>query len=78
MSPLRRKQEKTMANQLSEAQANLIECLKFLKIKKDAIVATMLLIPKEEQIATMAEYLLQNPKATEAKILKKATEISKA
>ena len=67
-----------MANQLSEAQANLIECLKFLKVKQDAIVAIMLLIPKDEQIATMAEYLLENPKANEPEILKKATEISKA
>ena len=67
-----------MANQLSEAQANLIECLKFLKLEQDAIVAIMLLIPKDEQIATMAEYLLENPKATESDILKKATEISEA
>ena len=67
-----------MANQLSEAQANLIECLKFLKVKQDAIVAIMLLIPKDEQIATIAEYLLENPKANEPEILKKATEISKA
>ena len=65
-----------MANQLSEAQANLIECLKFLNVQKDAIVAIMLLIPKDEQIATMAEYLLENPKATEAEILAKALEIN--
>ena len=67
-----------MMNQLSEAQANLIECLKFLNLEQDAIVAIMLLIPKDEQIATMAEYLLGNPQATESDILKKATEISEA
>ena len=67
-----------MANKLSEAQASLIESLKFLKLEQDAIVVIMLLIPKDEQIAEMAEFLLENPKATEADILKKATEISEA
>ncbi len=65
-----------MANQLSQAQASLIECFKFLKIKQDAIVAIMLLIPKDEQIAKMAEYLLANPKVTETQILEKAMEIA--
>ena len=36
----------------------------------------MLMIPKDEQIAKMAEFLLENPKASESEILKKATEIS--
>ncbi len=66
-----------MANQLSEVQADLIECLKLLKVKQDAIVAIMLLIPNDEQIATMAEYLLENPKATESEILEKALELTK-
>ena len=65
-----------MANQLSEAQANLIECLKFLKLKQDVIIAIMLLIPKDEQIATMANYLLEKPKATEAEIIQTAVQIS--
>ena len=67
-----------MANQLSEAQASLIECLKFLKLEQDAIIVIMLLIPKDEQIAIMAEYLLENPKATESDILAKAQEITEA
>lgn len=54
-----------MTNQLSQAQANLIECLKFLKLKQETIVVIMLLIPKNKQIAKMAEYLLENQKATE-------------
>lgn len=65
-----------MANQLSYAQANLIECFKFLNLKQETIVGIMLLIPKDEQIAEMAEYLLENPKATESQLLKKATDIS--
>ena len=36
----------------------------------------MLMIPKDEQIAKMAEFLLENPKASESEILKKAAEIS--
>ena len=65
-----------MPNQLSQMQANLIECLKFLKIKQDTIVAIMLLIPRNEQIAMMAEYLLQNTNPTESEILDKAQEIA--
>ena len=64
-----------MANQLSEAQANLIECLKFLKVSQESIVGIMLMIPKDEQIAEMANYLLENPKAQESEIIKKAIEI---
>lgn len=64
-----------MENQLSEAQANLIECLKFLKISQETIVGIMLMIPKDEQIAEMANYLSDNPKASESEILKKTTEI---
>ena len=67
-----------MGNKLSEAQASLIECLKFLKLEQDTIVVIMLLIPDDEQIASMAGYLLENPRATESDILKKATEISKS
>lgn len=66
-----------MANKLSEAQANLIDCLKFLKLEQDTIIVIMLMIPKDEQMAKMAEFLLDNPKASESEILKKATEISK-
>lgn len=65
-----------MAKQLSEAQVNLIECLKFLKVSQENIVGIMLMIPQDEQIAEMAEYLSNNPKATESEILKKAVEIS--
>ena len=65
-----------MENRLSQAQASLIECFKFLKIKQDAIIAIMLMIPNDEQIAEMAEYLLDNPKATESQILEKAMEIA--
>ena len=65
-----------MANKLSKAQANLIDCLKFLKLEQDTIIVIMLMIPKDEQIAKMAEFLLDNPKASESEILKKATEIS--
>lgn len=61
---------------MTEAQSNMIECLKFLKLDKDAIVVIMLLIPQDEQIAEMAEFLLENPKATKSDILKKAVEIS--
>ena len=50
--------------------------LEFLKLDQEAIVAIMLLIPKEEQIAEIAEFLLENPNATQSDILKKATEIS--
>ena len=65
-----------MTNKLSEAQTDMIECLKFLKLDQEAIVAIMILIPKEEQIAEIAEFLLENPNATQSDILKKATEIS--
>ena len=65
-----------MANTLSEAQAYLAECLKFLKISRDAIVTILLLVPNDDQIAAMAEYILENPKAAEEQILKKAMEIS--
>lgn len=67
---------KTMMNKLTEAQASLIECLKFLKIDRDAIVVIMLMIPKDEQIAEMAEFLLENPQATESDMLGKALELS--
>lgn len=65
-----------MENKLTEAQANLINCLKSLKFKRDTIIAIMLMIPQDEQIAEMADYLLSNPKATESDILEKAIEIS--
>ena len=65
-----------MTNKLSKAQSDMIECLKFLKLDQEAIVAIMLLIPKYEQIAEMAEFLLENQNATQSDILKKATEIS--
>lgn len=67
-----------MEKQLSEAQANFIECLKYLKIDKDAIITIMLLVPQDEQIADLAEYLLEHPLATESDILHKAMEISNA
>ena len=66
-----------MANQLSAAQANLIECLKFLKVSQESIVGIMLMIPEDEQVAEMANYLSENPKVKESEILKKAVEISK-
>ena len=66
-----------MKKQLSQAQANLIECLKYLEIDKDAIITIMLLVPKESQIADLAEYLLEHPLATESDILHKAIEINK-
>ncbi|MDD7351700.1 MAG: hypothetical protein PUG90_05970 [Clostridia bacterium] len=65
-----------MTNKLSEAQTDMIECLKFLKLDQEAIVAIMLLIPKDEQIAEMAEFLLENPNSTQSDILKKAVNIS--
>ena len=73
----RRKYEKQMLKQLTESQANLIECLNFLKEKQENIVGMMLMIPQDEQIAEMAEYLSNNPKSTESDILAKAIEISK-
>lgn len=66
-----------MKKQLSQAQANLIECLKYLEIDKDAIITIMLLVPKEAQIADLAEYLLAHPSATQSDILHKAMEINK-
>ena len=65
-----------MENQLSQAQMNLIECLKFLEITPDAITTILLLIPQDEQIAEMADYLLENPKVAEAKIIEQAVMIS--
>lgn len=65
-----------MTNKLSKAQSDMIECLKFLKLDQEAIVAIMLLIPKYEQIAEMAEFLLENQNATQSDILKKAVDIS--
>ena len=65
-----------MTNKLSKAKSDMIECLKFLKLDQEAIVAIMLLIPKEEQIAEMAEFLLETPNATQSDILKKAVDIS--
>lgn len=65
-----------MTNKLSKAQSDMIECLKFLKLDQEAIVAIMLLIPKYEQIAEMAEFLLENPNSTQSDILKKAVDIS--
>ena len=67
-----------MGEQLSQAQTNLIECLKYLKIDKDAIITIMLLVPQDVQIAELAEYLLEHPLATESDILHKAMEISNA
>ena len=65
-----------MPDKLSKNQAGLIECFKFLKLNQEAIVTIMLLIPKDDQIAEMAEFLLENPEATEPELLKKAVEIS--
>lgn len=65
-----------MTTKLSKAQSDMIECLKFLKLDQEAIVAIMLLIPKDEQIAEIAEFLLENPNATQSDILKKAVDIS--
>lgn len=67
-----------MKKQLSQAQANLIECLKYLEIDKDAIITIMLLVLKEAQIADLAEYLLEYPLATESDILHKAMAINKS
>lgn len=67
-----------MKKQLSQAQANLVECLKYLKVHHEAITTILLLVPSEEQIADLAEYLLENPLATESDILQKSMEIAKA
>ena len=65
-----------MEHQLTTAQETLIECLQLLGLEATAIITIMLMIPEDEQIAEMAEYLLKNPKATESDILKKAVDIS--
>ena len=67
-----------MKKQLSQAQANLVECLKYLKVHHEAIITILLLVPSEEQIADLAEYLLENPLATESDIIQKSIEIAKA
>ena len=65
-----------MANQLSEAQVNLIECFKFLKVKQETIVTILLLIPENDQIASMAEFILGNMNATESELLEMAIKIA--
>lgn len=65
-----------MVNQLSEAQASLIECLKFLGVTRRTITAIMLLIPEDHQIAEMADFLMRNKNAEESQMLEMAVQIS--
>ena len=65
-----------MGTELLQTQANLIECLKFLKVNHETIKAIMLMIPQDNQISKMASWLLENPRATEQEILKQAVVIS--
>ena len=61
---------------LTEAQEILIDCLKFLKVRKEMITGIMLMIPKDDQIADMAEFLSKNQDATEEEIVEMALELS--
>ena len=65
-----------MESKLSQAQVNLIECLKYLQVSQDGIKGIMLMIPNEEQIGEMASFLLENKQATESEMIEKAIEIS--
>ena len=62
--------------QLNNSQAQLVECLKFLKVSQENIVGIMLLVKTDEQISEMADFLMTNPKATSSEILSKAVGIS--
>ena len=64
-----------MENQLTRAQAMLIECLAYFDVKEEAIMAIMLMVRSDEQIAAMAEYLSKNPKTTEQDIIEEAMRI---
>ncbi len=55
--------------ELTKEQNALIECLKFKGITKDNIVGIMLMVKEQEQIAKMAEYLLENPTASSDEIM---------
>ena len=59
----------------TQAQAMLIKCLMYHKVKEDAIAVIMLMVRTDDQIAEMAEFLQKNPKATESEILEEAMRI---
>ena len=61
---------------LSQAQSILIECLKFLKLNEETITGIMLMIPNDEQISRMAEFLEKTPNPTEKQIVEEAQRIS--
>ena len=62
--------------QLSEAQQNLIKCLKFLKLEEDVIILIIILLKDDNQIAKIAEFLDYNPNATQGQIIEQAIKIS--
>ena len=62
--------------QLSEMQKNLIQCLKYLKLEEDAIVVIMLSLKEEDQMAELADFLMNNQESTQGQILEKVMEIS--
>lgn len=62
--------------ELSQSQIDFIQCLRFLELEEQAIVAIALMIKTDEQIAEMAEFLLSHPEATQSDLLRVAVEIS--
>ena len=76
MNPPFHKLSRLTMEKLSEAQAILIDCLKFLKISEDGILIILMLIPSDKQISEMADFLLNHRGATEDEIIEKALEIS--
>jgi hypothetical protein len=64
-----------MSDQLSEMQETLIEYLKSLNYEQETILLIMLLIPKDAELALLAQYLLENPQATDSDIIQKAMDI---
>ena len=61
---------------LTPLEESLLEIMQTLKVDWETIVGIMLMIPKDDQIADMAEFLSGNPNATEEEIVEVALKIS--
>ena len=76
-SSMRSLSKRTM-KEFNENHKKFAKLLKALRLTKDSTITIALLLQENHQMVAMAEYLKENPNATESEILKKAVEINEA
>ena len=62
---------------LSKVQMTLIQYLKAFDLTEESIIGTMLLLPEDEEVQRMIDWLDENLGATQNQILLKSLELTK-